>query len=181
MTKYDDIWETAIDSHGLITSAEARELGVSNHELVEYARRGRLERVGQGVYRLVRYVPTEADPYALAVKLVGAEAFLFGESVIALLGLAPADPSRIYVATPRRTRKRLPGYLHVKLVPGSIPKTVYDGIPSQRAADAIRSARDIVSGERLLEAVREGRRLGYLNAGETERLTKELIDAEEAE
>jgi predicted transcriptional regulator of viral defense system len=71
MTKFDDIYEVAADNHGLVTSSEARAIGVSNNELVQYARRGSLVRVGQGVYRLARHVPTEADPYALAIALVG--------------------------------------------------------------------------------------------------------------
>ena len=62
MTKFDDIYEVAADNHGLVTSSEARAIGVSNNELVQYARRGSLVRVGQGVYRLARHVPTEADP-----------------------------------------------------------------------------------------------------------------------
>lgn len=55
---------------------------MSNNELVQYARRGSLVRVGQGVWCLARQVPTESDPRVLAVKLVGPGAYLFGEAVI---------------------------------------------------------------------------------------------------
>lgn len=180
MTKFDDIWEAATDAHGLITSAEARELGVSNHELVEYARRGRLERVGHGVYRLARRAPEAADAYALAVRLAGPGAYLYGESVMALLRLVPTDPSRVFVATPRRVRRSLPDGIRVVRVPGGEPGTLYDGIPSQRAAAAIRSAEPVVGRTRLVEAAREGRRLGYLRGGELESLEEEYGDGEEA-
>ena len=173
MTKFNDIWEIAIDAHGLITSAEARALGISNHELVEYARRGKLERVGHGVYRLVRRVPEDADSYALAVKMAGPGAYLYGESVMALLGLVPTDPSRVFVATPRRVRRSLPRGVRVVRVPGGEPGTVYDGIPSQKVALAIRSAESVVGRTRLLEAAREGRRLGYVRCGELEALEEE--------
>lgn len=176
MTKFDDIWEVATDAHGLITSAEARGLGVSNHELVEYARRGRLERVGHGVYRLARRVPEGADAYALAVMLAGPGAYLYGESVMALLGLAPTGPSRVFVATSRRVRRSLPDGVRVVRVPGAL----YDGIPSQRAAGAIRSAEPVVGRTRLVEAAREGRRLGYLRGGELESLEEEYGDGEGA-
>ena len=41
MTKFDDIYEIASVNFGLVTSAQAREAGVTNNELVQYARRGR--------------------------------------------------------------------------------------------------------------------------------------------
>ena len=41
MSKTDYIYD-AVDDFGLITSAEAKELGVSNAELVQQARRGKL-------------------------------------------------------------------------------------------------------------------------------------------
>ena len=77
MTKFNDIYEIASDNYGLITSAQAREVGISNKELVQYAIRGKIERVGQGVYRLVQRIPEPNDGYALAVALVGPGAFLY--------------------------------------------------------------------------------------------------------
>ena len=71
MTKYDDIYDIAIDNYGFITSEQARGVGVTNNELVQYAKRGTLERVGQGVYRLSRHISSPFDTYALAVALAG--------------------------------------------------------------------------------------------------------------
>ena len=94
MTKYDGIiYEIAAGNFGLVTSAEAREAGVTNNELVQYARRGRIERVGQGVYRLARRVPEPNDAYALAIALVGPGAYLYGEAVLGMLGLCPTNPA----------------------------------------------------------------------------------------
>ena len=76
MTKLDDIYEATADTRGMITSSEARALGISNNELVQFARRGKLQRLGQGLYRVEWYSPTEEDPYAEAVALAGPEAFL---------------------------------------------------------------------------------------------------------
>lgn len=181
MTKFDDIWETATDAHGLITSREAQELGVTNHEMVEFARRGRLERVGHGIYRLAKRVPEKSDAYALAVKLTGPDAYLYGESVIALLELAPTDPSRMFVATPRRIRRNLPAGMHVTYIPNGAPGALYDGISAQRAVDAIRSASSVVGKTRLVEAAREGRRLGYLRKDELDTLEEEFGSAEKTQ
>ena len=173
MTKFDDIYEEAVDSHGLITSARAAELGVTNNELVQYARRGRLERVGHGLYRLARRVPEENDPYALAVALAGPGAYLFGESVIAMLGLAPTNPGRLYVAVPGRIRRRLPDGLVVERGDG-MGTTAYDGISSQTAEAAIRACRGRMMPERLVQAAGAARREGYVDEVEYGRLIEEV-------
>ena len=84
MNSYEKIYDESIGNYGLITSARASELGISNMALVLLAQRGRLLHIGRGLYRLAHYVPTEYDGYAQAVMLVGENAYLYGESVIAL-------------------------------------------------------------------------------------------------
>lgn len=51
MAKIDDIYE-AVDDFGLITSAEAAELGMSRAEMVQQEKLGKLVRVARGVYRM---------------------------------------------------------------------------------------------------------------------------------
>ena len=174
MTKYDDIYETAADNHGLITSAQAKELGVTNNELVQYAKRGRVEKVGHGLYRLAKWVPESNDPYAWAVAAVGPDAVLCGESVIAMLELAPTNPSHMYVATPRRVRRKLPAGLVVVQIEGITPTATYDGIPCQSAVDAIRHCKVTMLPERLTAAADEARRQGYVNRADYQKLKEEL-------
>ena len=83
MTQFDKIYEVAADNYGLVTYAEACEEGVTGAELHRYVKDGRLKRIGLGLYKLTRYIPTINDPYAEAVALVGTGAYLYGESVIA--------------------------------------------------------------------------------------------------
>lgn len=174
MTKYEGIYEIAADKHGLITSAEARELGITNNELVQYARRGRIKKVGHGLYQLVRWVPEDNDAYAWAVAAVGPDAVLCGESVIAMLGLAPTNPARIFVATPKRVRRKLPDGLVAIHVNGIEPTAVYDSIPCQSAAEAIRFCMRAMMAERLRAAADEARRQGYISQEEHAGLIKEL-------
>ena len=175
MTKFDDIiYEIAADNFGLITSSQARAAGVANNELVQYARRGRIERVGQGVYRLTRRIPEPNDPYALAVALVGPDAFLYGEAVLGMLELCPTNPAYLHVATPHRVRKSLPGYIRLVYTPGETAGAVYDGVPSQSVADAIRAARASVMRGRLEEAVERARQEGYLLADDAREIAREL-------
>ena len=53
MAIIDKIYD-AVDDFGMITSAEARKLGLSSTELVQQSRRGKLVRVARGVYRIAR-------------------------------------------------------------------------------------------------------------------------------
>ncbi len=174
MSYYDDIYEAAVDAHYLITTTEAAGLGVPGIELVKLARRGRLEALGNGVYRLARYVPSEADSYALAVARVGVGAYLWGESVIALLGLAPTNPDRIFVATPRRVRRRLPKEVVIVRAPDRERLTKYEGVSCQRVCRAILACRDSVMTERLRQAARRARAEGYVTAVEEDELKEEL-------
>lgn len=173
MTHFDDMYELAADNYGLITSAEAKSLGVAKSELNRWVGMGRLLKRGQGVYKLVRYVPTEYDRYAEAVALVGDGSFLFGEAVLAMHGLALANPRRISVGTTKRVRRELPEWVQPVTVSGKTV-TSYEGIPSQSLAEAILECRGMVMGERLKSAVEDARRKGLITKDEFEHLRKGL-------
>lgn len=125
------------------------------------------------MYKLVRYVPTEYDRYAEAVALVGDGSFLFGKAVLAMHGLALANPRHISVGTTKRVRRELPEWVQPVTVSGRTV-TSYEGIPSQSLAEAILECRGIVMGERLKSAVEDARREGLITKDEFEHLRKEL-------
>jgi len=172
MTYYDDIYELAADNYGLITSAKAKKLGISDKEMNALTKRGRLVRRGHGVDKLTHYVPTQNDAFAEAVALVGTGSYLYGEPVIAMLGLAPTNPSRVFVATPARIRKELPD--HIVIVKANDDVTHYEGIPSQRLTDAIAACKKTMMPERLEEAAREAGRQGYITEKQLDELLKIL-------
>ena len=171
MSKFDSIiFDIAANNYGLITSAQARNAGIGNQEMVQYARRGRIERVGHGVYRLTQRIPEQNDPYALAVALVGPDSYLFGEAVLGLLGLCPVNPAYLHVATPKRTRRSLPNYIRVVHTPGKQKEAVYEGIPCQHVVGAISAARKHMLPERLADATVRAREEGYITKREAETL-----------
>ena len=174
MTSYAKIFDVAIENYGLITTAMARRMGIAPGSLVDLAYRGRLTRIGQGVYQLVQYAPGERDPYAQAVALVGEGAYLYGESVVAMLGLAPTDPDKIYVATTSRVRKSLGDGIKVcRGMQGYKPVPI-EGILSQTVADAILSARATMPGERLKAACTEALRIGKITEADKRRIENEI-------
>lgn len=174
MTYYDDIYEFAVDNHYLITTEDAKEIGVPTVELAKLANRGKLESISRGLYRLARYVPGETDPYAIAVARLGKGAYLYSESVIAMLGLAPTSPDYICVAVPGRTRKIIPDSIRIYKAAPDDKTTVYEGVPSQHIACAIVSARTTMMDDRLLNAARRARKEGYLTTKGFEHLKETM-------
>ena len=173
MKHFDYIYEIAADNYGLVTAAEAREGGIASVELRRWVADGRLERKGQGVYKLTRYIPTRYDKFAEACAVVGDDAYLYGESVLAMFDLALVNPAFLTVATPTRRRKKLPSW--VRVVPADGGKvTSNEGIPSQSVADAIRSCRGTVMDDRLAQAVEDARTQGLVTHAEYEELKKEF-------
>lgn len=169
MAIIDDIYEN-VDDFGLITSVEARELGISDSEMVQQERRGKLIRVARGVYRMPVWPYQEAAPYAIAVRAAGKNAYLWGESVIALLGLAPTDPAHIWVASPDRVRRSIGNGVTVLSMRRDEPTTYYEGIRCQRAADAIAASILRIGRERALDAADAALREGYITKAERDRL-----------
>ena len=173
MAIIDKIYD-AVDDFGMITSAEARELGLSNAELVQQSRRGKLVRVARGVYRMPVWPQQEAAPYALAVKAAGAGARLSGESVVSLLKLAPTDPSRMYVSVSGRNRRNLGKGVRITPCAADAPVAYYEGVACQPAADAIRQAARTMGPSRAANAAREALGQGYITKAELEDILREL-------
>lgn len=172
MGRIDTIYGN-VDDFGLITSAEARKLGFSSSDLVQFARRGKLERVAQGVYKVPMWPYQEESVYAIAVKAAGEGAFLYGESVIALLGLGATDPRKMWLGVARRTRRCLGDYVTLVIDERTAP-TYYRGVPTQPLPDALVAACESMGTTRVMEAAAEARRLGCLTADDYDRVVGEI-------
>lgn len=173
MKHFDEIYEVAADNYGIVTAAQARGLGISKSELSRWVDAGRLERRGRGVYKLIMHTPTELDPYAEAVALVGDDSFLLGETVLAMHGLALVNPRKLSIGTPKRTRKTLPSWIEAVTVNGK-DITRYEGIPSQTVTEAILDCRGRVLAERLRDAADTARQSGLITKSEYQRLKEGL-------
>lgn len=170
MSKYEEIYEVAADDYGLVTCDEAARMGIPDKELSRLVSDGRLTRIGHGVYRIKHHVPGNLDPYAESVALAGPGAYLYGESVLAMFALCPTNPAKMFVATPRRIRRRLPGGMKVVQRKDVADVTEYEGIPPQTVSAVIRSCMGKIMPDRLQEAVWEAQRQGLLRKDEAEEL-----------
>jgi hypothetical protein len=118
--------------------------------------------------------PTRFDQFAEALLRVGDGAYLHGESVLALFGLADVNPRRIRVAVPRRVRAKLPDFIELTQVPADARTTFYEGLASQPMAEAILECRGRIETERLLDAARQTRQDGLLTTTEWRQVRKGL-------
>ena len=87
MTYRQVLRELAFDTHGVVTLADAREAGVPDVAVRQLAQRGALERLGKGVYRMNEVPRGPLDEFAEAVALVGRQAVLADEAVLAAHGI----------------------------------------------------------------------------------------------
>lgn len=173
--KYRDIVrEIALDHYGYVTTKEAAAAGVPAIELPKLAARGGLENVAYGLYRVPDVPPHALDQFAEALLRAGNGAFLHGESVLALFGLADVNPRQIKVAVRKRTRPKLPGFIELTLVKDDVVTTRYEGLESQTVADVILECRGRIERERLMDAAKEARKQGLLTTTEWQRVRREL-------
>lgn len=173
MTHFDDIAAQAIDDYGLITAAQARRMGITDVELNRWTASGKLERLGRGVYRLSLYVPTPLDKFAAACALAGPGAFIFGDSVLDMHGLAFVNPRAVTVATPKRLRRTLPSWVRALPAKGYAP-VLFEGIPTQKVADAILWCRGLVMDERLMQGADDAFAKGLITEPERDFLIEKM-------
>jgi hypothetical protein len=127
------------------------------------------------VYRLARYIPTPWDKYAESTVLAGRDAYVFGESVLAMHDLALVNPPIISIATTNRVRKKLPSYIKCVVRKTGADQIVhYEGIPSQSVLGAILICRTTLMKERLEDAITEARIQGLISENESELARKEI-------
>lgn len=166
MGAYDEIWGVAEDNYGIITSARAKELGVSRQNMMAMLRRGVLTRLAQGVYQVKHHVPGVNDVYAIGVAMVGSSAYLRGASVIAMLNLVPTNPGLLYVGSEDRVRRRLPDGFRVRdrTVCQTTEYDGFEGIRCQPLVDALKTARDegAVEADRIADAAKKAKERGLL-------------------
>jgi predicted transcriptional regulator of viral defense system len=173
--KYRDVVrEVALDHYGYVTTKEAAEAGVPAVELPKLAARGGLENIAYGLYRVPDIPPHDLDQFAEALLRAGEGAFLYGESVLAIFGLADVNPRQIKVGVRRRTRPKLPACVELVPVKGEVATTYYEGLESQTIADAILECRGRIERERLVEAAKQARTEGLLTTTEWTRVRKGL-------
>ncbi|MCQ2392552.1 MAG: type IV toxin-antitoxin system AbiEi family antitoxin domain-containing protein [Kiritimatiellae bacterium] len=174
MSYYDQIYDETIGNNGIITSRQAIGMGIPAIELVKLCHRGKLTRIGHGVYRIDKYFPQETDAYAAAVAKVGEGSYIIGESVLGFYRLCPTHEAIMHVGTSHRVRRRIPQTIQIEKRPKGEPLHWMDGVPAQTIGGAIRTARRGVEPTRLREAILAAQQRQLIQPDEALQLMKEV-------
>jgi predicted transcriptional regulator of viral defense system len=175
----------AEENDGLLTSTQARRVGILDSVLVRLAQRGRLERVARGVYRIAHYPQARNSQYREAILWAESsqgpeEAALSHETALAVYGVSDANPSQVHITVPKsaRLRRERPTWiaihrdnlkakdlaLHEGLRVTSVARTVADVLNSSGRIDFVR------------QAINDARRTGLIGPSEATRLKRQYFD-----
>ncbi len=177
--RFAELAEVAVDRHSLFTLEDARSVGYADKSISEMARRGRVERMSQGVYRIPFLPYGELGSYmAAALWPVGVGGVIGHASALDLWDVSDVNPAKIHITVPRlhRVQRAVPtGYVIHREDLDSSDVTDIEGVPVVRLPKAIREAFvDRVALDLLEQAVRHGRERGLLSEATAAGLRAEL-------
>jgi predicted transcriptional regulator of viral defense system len=165
MTYRQDLWAIAAEHHGIVTTRQAEDVGVPSVEMRKLTARGALTRVGHGVYRHTGVPADQWTELTATLANIGEDAFLEGDTVLAMFNLALVNPPRIFVGTPRRRRTAPPPHTVVTFRPrvAEDDLTTCEGLRCVTVRRALIDGIPHLLGERAQEAVAEAQRRGLIN------------------
>jgi predicted transcriptional regulator of viral defense system len=159
--------------------ADSREVGYADNTIAQMARRGRIERVSQGVYRIPFLPPGRLGPYmAAAMWPAGVRGVISRDAAMDLWEVGDVNPAKIHITVPQahRVQREVPAAyeLHREdLAPDEV--TEIEGVPVVTLERAIRECAAAHMATDLLEqAIRHGREEGLLTEATAQALTDEL-------
>ena len=180
------VYEIAEEQYGYFSVQQARAVGVDPRTVVMMARRGTVERVRRGVYRLTRFPENAMGQYMEAILWPhGAQGVISHESALGLYEISDVNPTAVHITLPRayRVRRSVPGFLsvhHADLEPNEI--ATLEGLPITTPERTIRDcASTHLSSALLRQAIHDGNRSGHLTRKQAVKLELELLDPTSAD
>lgn len=156
---WQDLLERAAHSHGYFTTADAAHEGVSSRALTGRVKRGNIDRIERGLYRLP-YWPAEPNDELYALQALAPFGTFSHESALNLLGLSDIIPSITHFTIPESSRLGpRPGIrLHRSRRNADRDRVLRDGLWISTARRALLDSARIGSDpDQLLSAAREAR------------------------
>lgn len=166
----DELHALAEEHDGLLTSKDARALGIQDSVLVRLAQRGRLERMSRGVYRIAHYPTDQLAQYREAVLWAQANHHgperiaLSHETALLIYGISDLNPSRVHLTVPKsaRLRRQRPEWItvhqadlaetevgqHEEIPVTTVSRSIMDVLSTTHRTDLARQA--------ITEALRDG-------------------------
>lgn len=181
-SEYEKVLELTTDQYGYVTTAQARDGGVSADTLRKMAERGTLERVSWGVYRIPTFPPS---PYAEYMEAslwpAGVCGVISHQSALAIRELSDVSPSAVHITVPGdfRIRRDVPAHLavhHATLTDDEV--TLFEGIPCTTVTRTIEDCHGAHVGPALLrQAIEDAEREGFLSPAEAAEFRERVLAA----
>lgn len=180
ITTLERLIERAAEQHGFVRAADAIELGVNPARLRKLAAAGRLDRRGQGLYRLNAFPATAHDEFHEAVLAANGVGVIAGEAALALWDLADMNPRQIELVVPRTYAPRRKGHERYKFVRRNLEPADIDTVdnipvltPQLAIADGIKTG---IPGELVEQAIANARARRLVGPVTDARLRVQLAD-----
>lgn len=177
------LYALAEDQGGYFTTGQVRTARIDHHAILQMCRRGAVERISRGVYRLVPFPPV---PHGQEVEATlwpaggryGVQGVLSHESALRLWELSDANPARVHITVPRRYRVRRGVPRHLRIHYADLTArdvTRYEGVPVTTPRKTILDCAEAGLAPGLLrQAIADGRRTGSLTHREADALVATL-------
>ena len=177
--RFTELAEVAGDRHGYFELVDSREIGYADNTIAQLARRSRIERVSQGVYRIPFLPAGRLGPYmAAALWPAGVRGVISRDSALDLWEVGDVNPAKIHITVPRahRAQRSVPAaYVLHREDLAADEVTEIEGVPVVTLERAIRECHAAHLAADLLEqTIRHGREQGLLTAAQARRLATEL-------
>lgn len=162
--------DRAFDQYGLVTSEDARDLGVDRQRLVDMERRGTLERVARGLYRFKAIPPTANDQLMEATLWPRrTRGVLSHDTALVLHDLCDINPAEIHITVPRgyRINREIPPAYEIHHRDLSVKdQALVEDLPTVTPRRAVLDAIEVHVDPKLIEQALETIRRRGLVRGE---------------
>ena len=173
----------AEENDGLVTANQARAIGIVDSVLARMTRRGKLERVARGVYRIPYFPADRLSHYREAILWARAshgpeKVALSHETALAVYGISDVNPARFHITVPKdaRLRRKKPKGIVIHrgtLSPSDV--TTHEGLPVTTVAKSVLDVMDTTGRLGLArQAIKDARKEGYISAAEANRIKRQL-------
>jgi predicted transcriptional regulator of viral defense system len=168
----------AAEHGGYIATRDAAELGIPAARLVTLARRGAVEHIGHGLYRLSEYPPDPHDDLIRAVLWANRRGAISHETALGFYEIADVNPIAVDVSVPLSYRISRAGGERYRVHRVNLPPdqvTNVDGVRVVVIARAIHDSIDQGVGSALIkQAIDTSRSRGWITKEQSIGCTKAL-------
>lgn len=177
--RFIELAEVAADRHGYFGLDDSRAVGYADNTIAQMARRGRIDRVSHGVYRIPFLPGGRMAPYmAAALWPAGVHGVISGVTALDLWDVSDVNPAHIHITVPHahRPQRDVPAaYMLHRVDLDAADVTEIEGVPIVTLERAIREcAAGNLATDLLEQAIRHGRERGLLGSTQADALAAEI-------